>query len=128
MKEMIKYDNVENAENQRWDFIGVGTDTYYIRSCSANLRYPFICNINNSQVIYKLYDGKMEDKYKWKFINQGKKENKDLFIIQNIKTKNYLDTGPHSNHKCGEDICTNIRCGIEQVFLLSGSDENFEND
>ena len=65
---------------------------------------------------------------KWKFINQGKKENKDLFIIQNIKTKNYLDSGPHSNHKCGGDIYTNIRCGIEQVFLLIGSDENFEND
>ena len=46
----------------------------------------------------------MEDEYKWKFINQGKKESKDLFIIQNIKTKNYLDSGPHANHKCGGDI------------------------
>ena len=70
----------------------------------------------------------MEDEYKWKFINQGKKENKDIFIIQNIKTNNYLDSGPHSNHKCGGGIYTNIRCGVEQIFLLAGSDEKFENN
>jgi len=122
------WDNVENAENQRWDFIGVGPDTYYIRNCSPNLRYPFLCNINNNQVIYKLYDGKMEDEFKWKFINQGKKQNKDSFIIQNIKTKNYLDSGPHSNHKCGGDIYTNVRCGVEQIFLLISSDEKLENN
>ena len=122
------WDNVNNAENQRWDFIGIGPDTYYIRNCSQNLRYPFICNLNNGQVKYKLYDGKMGDEYKWKFINQGKKLNKDLYIIQNIKTKNYLDSGPHANHKCGGEIYTNERCGVEQIFLLAGSEENFDNN
>jgi hypothetical protein len=122
------WDNVINASNQKWDFIGVGPDTYYIRNCSPNLKYPFICNINSNQVIYKLYDGKMDDEYKWKFIKQGRKLDKDLFIIQNIKTKNYLDSGPHSNHKCGGEIYTNDRCGVEQIFLLANSEEEFNNN
>ena len=121
------WDN-NNAQNQRWDFICIEPDTYYIRNCSQNLRYPFICNINGGQVIYKLYDGKMGDEYKWKFIKQGKILNKDLFIIQNIKTNNYLDSGPHSNHKCGGEIYSNVRCGVEQIFLLAGSEENFDNN
>ena len=70
----------------------------------------------------------MEDEYKWKFINKGKNLNKDIFIIQNIKTNNYLGSGPHSNHKCGGEIYTNVRCGVEQIILLAGSEENFENN
>lgn len=122
------WDKVNGAQNQKWDFIGVGPDIYYIRSCSQNLYYPFICNINNFEVKYKLFDGKMDDEFKWKLINQGKKMNKDSFLFQNIKTNNYLDSGPHDNHKCGGVIYTNKRCGAEQIFLLSGEEDISKNN
>ena len=122
------WDKINNAQNQKWDFISVGPDTYYIRSCSQYLYYPFICNINEYEVKYKLFDGKMGDEFKWKFINQDKKMNKDTFLIQNIKTKNYLDSGPHDNHKCGGVIYTNKRCGVEQIFILAGNDEDISDN
>ena len=117
------WEHVNNAKNQLWDFIGVGPDIYYIRSCSKDLRCPFICNTTANQVIYKSFDGKMGNDYKWKFIKQGQILNKDLYLIQNVQTNNYLDSGPHSNHKCGGDIYTNVRCGVEQIFMLTESNE-----
>ena len=64
----------------------------------------------------------MGDEYKWKFFYQGKKLNRDSFIIQNVKTKNFLDSGPCVNHRCGGNIYTNVRCGVEQIFLLAGEE------
>ena len=117
------WDKYNDFKNQKWDFIGVGPDTYYIRNCSPNLYYPFICNINKDEIKYKLFDGEMGDEYKWKLIYQGKKLNKDSFLFQNIKTNNYLDSGPHQNHRCGGPIYTNVRCGVEQIFLLAGEED-----
>ena len=122
------WEHVNNAKNQLWDFIGVGPDIYYIRSCSKDLRCPFIYNTNANEVKYKSFDGKMGNEYKWKFIRQGQKSNKDVYLIQNVQTNNYLDSGPHSNHKCGGTIYTNVRCGVEQIFMLARNNENNNNN
>jgi len=114
--------NKLGLKHQKWDFIRVGPDTYYIRNCAPYLNYPFIYN-DNSGFKYKLFDGKMGDEYKWKLYNQGKKLNKDSFLIQNIKTKYYLDSGGHDNHVCGGRIYTYLRCGVEQIFLLAGEED-----
>ena len=55
----------------------------------------------------------MGDEYKWKL-----HKNNQFYLIENVKTGRYLDSGPHHNHKCDGIIYTYGRAGEEQLFLL----------
>lgn len=104
--------------NQKWDFVpsGTGPDEYYIISKAPWLTggHAYLTQRGQSEVVYER--GRNAREQIWKFIEQGK----GIWLIKNLGTGRYLDSGPHDNHfRDGGTVYTNVRCGAEQIWGLA---------
>lgn len=104
--------------NQKWDFVpsGTGPDEYYIISKAPWLTggHAYLTHRNQAEVIYER--GRNAREQIWKFIRTGRE---NFWLIKNVATGRYLDSGPHDNHfRDGGTVYTNVRCGAEQIWGL----------
>ena len=103
--------------NQKWDFVpsGTGPDEYYIISKAPWLTggHAYLTQRNQAEVIYER--GRNAREQIWKFIRTDRE---NFWLIKNVATGKYLDSGPHGNHRDRGDVYTNGRCEREQIWSL----------
>ena len=103
--------------NQKWDFVpsGTGPDEYYIISKAPWLTggHAYLTQRNQAEVVYER--GRNAREQIWKFIRTGRE---NFWLIKNVATGRYLDSGPHGNHRDRGDVYTNGRCEREQIWSL----------
>lgn len=108
--------NFGNGANQKWDFIPAndGPHVYFVGSKAPFLNggNAFLTSYSDGRVTYEPFRPSKEQE--WRFVELGTKH----WLIQNVATGRYLDSGPHGNHCDSGTVYTNIRCGVEQEWTL----------
>lgn len=103
--------------NQKWDFIPAndGSDVYFIASKAKFLNggNAYLTSYPDGRTSYEPFRRAKEQE--WHFIELRPHH----WLIQNVGTGRYLDSGPHGNHRNGGDVYTNGRCGAEQEWTLN---------
>ena len=102
--------------NQTWDFIPAndGPDVYFIGSEAKFLNggNAFLTSYPDGRLRYEPFRRAKEQE--WHFVELRPRH----WLIQNVGTGRYLDSGPHGNHRNGGNVYTNVRCGAEQEWTL----------
>lgn len=109
----------DDGVNQKWDFIPAhdGPDVYFIASKAKFLNggNAYLTGHTDGRVNYEAKRHENVRGQEWRFIELRPRH----WLIQNVGTGKYLDSGPHdSHHHNGGGIYTHIRCGAEQEWTL----------